>query len=253
MHKSLRIVLSAVVACAITSFATLAQASAEEGYFYGGEGGLTAGPFYLLGGRYFLDVWARYPYRDTSSASCLFSGLLEERGGSYQTVSIGNLVELSADMMPFHYTTTLTLPAGTYVFHVASLSDCKWTADIVTAGDSNDPPGVAPLEFYQKNGDTFTRTTTLPVPSDVVIQAEYRAAGIDKDSISATLQIIRDGTTIGKFPAIVGMDPNGADVVYQDLHWDSKDKVYFGALTAKLIVKIGSSTLTSVGTFRVTP
>src|ERR1700724_2642231 len=161
MRKSLSVVLSAAAACVILFFASATQASAEEGYFYSGVGGGTVGPFYLLGGRYFLDVWARYPYLDTSSASCLFSGLLEERSGTYQTVSIGNLVELSADMMPYHYAPTLTLPAGTYVIHVASASDCKWTAEIVTAADSQDPPGLAPLESYEKNGGMFTRTTTL--------------------------------------------------------------------------------------------
>src|ERR1700680_2678732 len=155
MHKSLRIIFFAAVACAITSFATMAQASGEEGYFYSGEAGGTVGPFYLLGGRYFMDVWARYPYLTTSSPSCLFSGLLEERSGTFQTVSIGKLVELSADMMPYHYAPTLTLPAGVYVFHVVSATDCKWTADIVTASDSQDPPGLAPLEIYERGGDTF--------------------------------------------------------------------------------------------------
>jgi hypothetical protein len=251
MHKSLRGILFAIVACAMTMLATMARASAEEGYFYAGDAGGTVGPFYLLGGRYFLDVWARYPYGETSSASCLFSGLLEERSGTYQTVSIGNLVELSPDMMPYHYAPTLTLPAGTYVFHVTTLSDCKWTADIVTASDSHDPPGLAPLEIYEKDGTTFTRTSTLRSSNDAVFQAEYRAAGVDKASISATLQIIRDGTPIGKFAAIVGKDPNGADIVYQDLHWDSNDKNYSGTLTAKLIVKIGSKTFTSAGTFQL--
>src|SRR5580693_6145718 len=202
MYRFLRIVLFAAVACATTALTTMAGASAEEGYFYAGDSGGTVGPFHLLGGRYFLDVWARYPNTTTASASCLFSGLLEERSGTYQTVSIGNLVELSADMMPYHYAPTLTLPAGTYVIHVASASDCKWTAEIVTAADSHDPPGLAPLETYEKNGGMFTRTTTLRVSSDAVFQAEYRAAGIDKTSISATLQIIRAGTTIGKFAAI---------------------------------------------------
>lgn len=252
MHRFLRIVLFAVVASAVASFATMSRASAEEGYFYAGDAGGTVGPFYLLGGRYFLDVWARYPHTDTASASCLFTGLLEERGGTYQTVSIGNLVELSADMMPYHYATTLTLPAGNYVVHVASLSDCEWSADIVTASDSQDPPGLAPLEIYEKNGTTFTRTSTLRTARDAVFQAEYRAAGVDSGSISATLQVIRNGTTIGKFAAIVGKDPNGADIVYQDLHWDSSDKNYSGSLTAKLIVKIGSKTFTSTGTFQLT-
>jgi hypothetical protein len=237
----------------MTSLATTARASAEEGYFYAGDAGGTVGPFYLLGGRYFLDVWARYPYNDTASASCFFTGLLEERSGTYQTVSIGNLVELSADMMPFHYTTTLTLPAGTYVVHVASMTDCRWSADIVTASDSQDPPGLAPLEIYEKNGSTFTRTATLPISSDADFQAEYRVPGVDKASISAKLQIIRDGKTIGTFAAIVGKDPNGADIVYQDLHWDPTDKRYSGLLTAKLIVKVESQTLTSAGTFTLTP
>jgi hypothetical protein len=253
VHKALQIALFAVVAFAMTSVAMTARASAEEGYFYAGDAGGTVGPFHLLGGRYFLDVWARYPYVGTPSASCLFTGLLEERTGTYQTVSIGNLVELSADMMPFHYATTLTLPSGDYVFHVASATDCKWTADIVTASDSQDPPGLAPLEIYEKNGSTFTRTTTLPISSDADFQAEYRAPGADKASISAKLQIIRDGKTIGTFAAIVGKDPNGADIAYQDLHWDPNDKRYSGALTAKLVVKVGSQTFTSVGTFTLTP
>ena len=251
MHKSLRVVLFAVVACALTSLVTTARASAEEVYFYAGDAGSTVGPFYLMGGRYFLDVWARYPFQDTASPSCLFSGLLEERSGTYQTVSIGSLVELSADMMPYHYAPTLTLPAGTYVFHVASMSDCKWTAEIVTASDSHDPPGLAPLEIYEKQGSTFTRTSTLPMSSDADFQAEYRAAGVDKASISATLQIIRDGTTIGKFDAIVGKDPNGADIVYQNLHWDPNDKRYSGSLTAKLTMKIGAKTFTSTGAFQL--
>src|SRR5580704_10860005 len=190
MYRFLRIVLFAAVAYAMTVLTTMAGASAEEGYFYAGDSGGTVGPFYLLGGRYFLDVWARYPNTTTASASCLFSGLLEERSGTYQTVSIGNLVELSADMMPYHYAPTLTLPAGTYVFHVATLSDCKWTAEIVTASDSQDPPGLAPLEIYERNGSTFTRTSTLTVSNDAVFQAEYRAPGVDKASISATLQIM---------------------------------------------------------------
>ena len=251
MSKPLRIAFVAAIACAVTSLVAMAAANAEEGYFYAGDAGGTVGPFYLLGGRYFLDVWARYPYNDTSSASCLFTGLLEERSGTYQTVSIGNLVELSADMMPFHYTTTLILPAGSYVFHVASATDCRWTADIVTASDSQDPPGLAPLEIYEKNGGTFTRTSTLHFSNDAVFQTEYRAPGVDKASISATLQVIRDGVAIGKFAAIVGKDPNGADIVYQDLHWDPNDKNYSGTLTAKLIVKIGSKTFTSTGTFQL--
>ena len=58
-------------------------------------------------------MWARYPHTDTASASCLFTGLLEERGGTYQTVSIGNLVELfMSGLMPYHYAPTQTLPAG---------------------------------------------------------------------------------------------------------------------------------------------
>jgi len=200
-----------------------------------------------------MDVWARYPYLDTSSASCLFSGLLEERSGTYQTVSIGRLVELSADMMPFHYAPTLTLPAGTYIFHIASASDCKWTADIVTASGSQDPPGIAPLEIYKKDGAEFIRTSTLPLSNDGVFQVQYRGAGVDKQSISAKLQLIRNGSTIATYSAIVGKDPNGADVVYQDIRWDSNDKRYLGPLTAKLIVKIGSTTLTSVGTFKLVP
>jgi hypothetical protein len=252
MQKSFRLVLFAVFVCALTSLATIARANAEEGYFYAGDAGGTVGPFYLLGGRYFLDVWVRYPYNDTASASCLFTGLLEERSGSYQTVSIGNLVELSADMMPYHYAPTVTLPAGTYVFHVSTMSDCKWTAEIVTASDSQDSPGLAPLEIYEKNSSTFTRTQTLHYSNSAVFQAEYRAPGVDKASISATLQIVRDGKTIGRFPAIVGKDPNGADIVYQDLHWDPKDKNYSGSLMAKLIVRIGSKTYASTGTFQLT-
>ena len=253
MSTMLRAALVGVATCLVTSLVMMAQASADEGYYYNGQGGTTAGPFYLLGGQYLVDVWARYPYQETADASCLFSGLLEERSGDYHTISIGRLVELSADMMPFHYAPVLTLPGGTYVVLVASASDCNWSVAIVTAADSHDPPGLAPLEIYKKNGDAFTRTTTLPISNDAVFQAEYRAIGVDKSSISATLQIVRGGATILKEAAIVGKDPNGADVIYQVVHWGADAKRNTGALTAKLIVRIGSKTLTSAEPFQLSP
>ena len=107
------------------------------------------------------------------------------------------------------------------------MSDCKWTAEIVIASDSQDPPGLAPLEIYEKLAARSRGRKHCITSNSAVFQAEYRAPGVDKASISATLQIVRDGKTIGKFPAIVGKDPNGADIVYQDLHWDPNGQELF--------------------------
>ncbi len=223
------------------------SASADEGYFYGSAGPSTGGPFYLLGGRYFIDVWARMP-PNTSDPECIFGGVLE-RVGSSEGFAIAKGVTLSNDMMPYHYTPTVTLPSGTYRIHIALPSDCNWSAAIVTAGDSHDPPGVSVVNVAVVNGNAFTSTTTLPLGSRAMFSAQYRAPGVDAQSISATIELSSRGKTVASYPAKLGHDANHVDYVYQEIVWGERDARYLGPMKARLVLKAGSTIVSSSRTF----
>ena len=222
-----------------------------ETYLYHGTHGFDAS-FSLIGGQYDLYVYAKRPIDNSPSAkSCIFSGVFERVAPTLDVMSLGAGITIGSIVPHKIGPTSVTLQAGQYRLHIPMLVDCDWKFVLNSA--AQDPAGVAPVAMlrYTKSGRVFAPTASLG--DTVQFYAQFRTEHSRRDTVEGTVQIMHDGRVEYTFPLIVGHDDNsGADVVYQDIKWDSSGAKCLGRNTVKFIVKIGAAELTSTGEFVLT-
>ena len=212
---------------------------AADGKFFQGHGGSLNGPFSLMGGRYELDVWARYNslYDATGFGQCLFTAYMN--GVEHpQFLSLGTAVPVVASG-PYHFTPTVYFPAGHFKLIVSPASDCDWSVTILRHGPAVTGIDVAEVDILHKIGGTFTPTTTVRMGETITFALFYSLTGLPGVKATGRIAISENGRDGGSYPLRVGPDINGFKQLYQGIVFTLKSGDTPGPATVTLTVTAG--------------
>jgi hypothetical protein len=224
-------------------------AGAAESYFYRGTSGV-AGTFYLIGGEYTLYVYAKLPVPRPyirSATSCLFGGNFDRIWPTKDSMTLGSGLAIS--MVPYKLAPApITLQAGLYHLHMATLTTCDWKFIISSTGQN--AAGIAPV-IMLKGAGALSDTASLAEP--VRFYAQYRTDHDARVAVSGSMQIVHEGHVVRTLPLTLGVDAASAATAFTaDVRWEQADAKLLGKNTVNFNVKIGGVDFTSTSEFTLT-
>lgn len=229
-------------------------ASAGEAVLYQGESGFNKS-FPLKGGVYSLYVHASFSrtYRTHSPDSCVFSSNLQRVSPTRDSVQLGGAAPITATGPYSLGPVPVTLPAGTYVYYVASQVDCLWHFSLEPAGRQT--TGIGTLQtFTVADGGALHPAAAFSIGEKIQFSVPF---GVGTDASTAPtgeLQLIHGGQVVERHPLQAVMDEaTKSPVLAITLQFEPSDAKYAGKNTAKVVVKIGAKQFTSSKEFTLTP
>jgi hypothetical protein len=219
---------------------------AESYWLKGQSGGFAS--FYLIGGNYDIDIYARRPHTvEAASRSCFFSGVFQRVAPNPETMPIGISIPIST-IVPYKVgPKRIPLPAGLYVVSLGPGTNCKW--DFALSSTADDPTGVAPVAMGQPSANHQRVLDTAALGDAVQFYAQCRTANNQKVPASGTAEFRHDGTVFLSLPLNIAPDVNLADVFFVNTTFGPDHQKYLGKNTVRFTVNLGADKFTSTGEF----
>jgi hypothetical protein len=203
-------------------------AQMSDGQFFAGHGAAFHGPFSLLGGRYYVDVWAQdNAIYDPNDIGCVF--------GAY----------IDGIETPLHLTLSAPLrvrsfPAGHYKLSVLPGTDCDWRVSILPLGPAAPAIDVVAVRSFLHRGNTFTPTTVAHMGQTIDFAIFFTLQGAVSGTPAGTLSISEHGTNGGSFRLRPWKDTDGTRQLYANIMFTRKSGDTPGPATATFNIIAGT-------------
>lgn len=248
MERSSGLAMLLMTALAV---ATPSGCRGEESYWMKGQQGGFAS-FYLIGGNYDFEIFARRPHTyasDPASRSCFFSGVFQRVSPNPESVRVGTNIPIGT-IVPYRVSKIISMPAGLYVLKLGSMTTCKWDFGLSSTPDN--PAGIGPVAMGRPADNHQRILDTAALGEKVQFYAQCRTAKNEHMPASGTAELAHDGTVFLSAPLNVAKDTNLGDTFFIEIAFAPEHEKYAGKNTATFKVKIGGDEFTSTGEFTLT-
>lgn len=250
--------LVAAILAGIVVGLSVPQAWAQERFVYDGENGFKQS-FTLAGGQYKLYVYAQDPipgYLPPGFEHCVFSGSLERRSPSYESLPLGSVIKISQkDWTPWKIDREIYLAAGQYTLSILSTTDCKWNFSL-SAKTSSEPIERSAISL---TSECFLRNCVMPpiALSAGSAKDSERSLSLQASMVEFVAPFVRRGNsvepsgtclikqgdkTLKEQPLQVDNDPvNHHDHFYVIQKWEKDATPSAGKITVEFVTTVGSS------------
>ncbi|HWE61305.1 MAG TPA: hypothetical protein VHB98_06310 [Chloroflexota bacterium] len=213
---------------------------AGDARFFSGHGGDLRGPFSLLGGRYELDVWARYNalYDAGNSGDCIFGAYIDGIETPMH-VTLSTPIPI-ADFPSFHYTPTVYFPAGHYKLVIVPSSDCDWSVSILRLGPAVPAIDIVAVRSFLHRGNTFTPTSVVHWGQTINFAIFYTLQGAVSGTPAGTIAIAQHGKDFRTFHLRPWKDTDGTQQLYINLIFTPGKGATPGPAVAAFSVTVGT-------------